>query len=145
MADRYLVVFDCVTFLQSLISEAGPAVRCLELFQQGTFSVAVSGEILSEIKEVLSRSTLRDRYPLLTDESVERLFALLRYKGNFFRKPKRHYKYLRDPGDEPYLNLCIEAQADFLVTRDKLLKNLVSSKKPQVVTPEELVTYLQAS
>ena len=49
-----LVVFDCVVFVQSLISEAGPATRCLELFEQGKFSIAVSGEVLSEVREVLS-------------------------------------------------------------------------------------------
>jgi len=64
---EHLVVFDCVVFLQSLISEAGPAARCLELFEQGKFSIAVSREILSEIREVLSRSGLRKRYPVLTD------------------------------------------------------------------------------
>lgn len=36
-------------------------------------------------------------------------------------------------------------QCDFLVTRDKLLKNLVTAEKPQVVTPEELVTRLRAA
>src|ERR1700693_85472 len=34
---------------------------------------------------------------------------------------------------------------DFLVTRDGLLKNLVTADKPQVVTPEELVTRLRAA
>ena len=34
---------------------------------------------------------------------------------------------------------------DFLVTRDELLKNVVTAGKPQVVTPEELITYLQAA
>jgi predicted nucleic acid-binding protein len=36
-------------------------------------------------------------------------------------------------------------ECDFLVTSDMLLKNLVKSPKPRVVTPEELVTYLRAA
>jgi predicted nucleic acid-binding protein len=36
-------------------------------------------------------------------------------------------------------------ECDFLVTRDALLKNLVTAGKPQVVTPEELVAQLQAA
>jgi predicted nucleic acid-binding protein len=36
-------------------------------------------------------------------------------------------------------------ECDFLVTSDMLLKNLVTSPKPRVVTPEELVTYLRAA
>jgi predicted nucleic acid-binding protein len=34
---------------------------------------------------------------------------------------------------------------DFLVTMDLLLKNLVAAEKPEVMTPEELVTHLRAA
>jgi predicted nucleic acid-binding protein len=43
------------------------------------------------------------------------------------------------------LILSSAGECDFLVTRDVLLKNLVSAEKPQVVTPEELVTHLRAA
>jgi predicted nucleic acid-binding protein len=43
------------------------------------------------------------------------------------------------------LILSSAEECDFLVTRDALLKTLVTSDKPQVVTPEELVTQLQAA
>lgn len=122
---EHLVVFDCVVFLQSLISEAGPAARCLELFGQGWFSIAVSHEILSEIREVLSRSGLRERYPVLTDERADRLIDTLLYRGKLFREIRRHYEYPRDPHDEAYLYLAIEAGADFLVTRDNDLLDLM--------------------
>ena len=36
-------------------------------------------------------------------------------------------------------------ECDFLVTRDVILKNLVTTERPQVVTPEELVVQLQAA
>ena len=36
-------------------------------------------------------------------------------------------------------------ECDFLVTRDERLKNLMKNDKPQVVTPEELVTRLRAA
>lgn len=36
-------------------------------------------------------------------------------------------------------------ECDFLVTSDVLLKSFVSSEKPQVVTPEELVAQLRAA
>ncbi|MEK6321991.1 MAG: putative toxin-antitoxin system toxin component, PIN family [Acidobacteriota bacterium] len=122
---EHLVVFDCVVFLQSLISEAGPAARCLELFEQGKFSIAVSREVLSEIREVLSRSGLRKRYPRLTDQRVDRLIDVLLYRGKLFRQIKRHYEYPRDPYDEAYLSLAIEARADFLITRDNDLLDLM--------------------
>jgi len=43
------------------------------------------------------------------------------------------------------LILSSAAECDFLVTRDALLKSLVTADKPQVVTPEEFVTHLRAA
>jgi predicted nucleic acid-binding protein len=43
------------------------------------------------------------------------------------------------------LILSSAVECDFFVTRDALLKALVTAGKPQVVTPEELITHLQAA
>ena len=72
-----LVVFDCVTFLQGLIKESGPAVTCLEQFREGSFSIAISKDILEELQDVLSRSSLRKTFPLLTEAKAKRLIELL--------------------------------------------------------------------
>ena len=42
------------------------------------------------------------------------------------------------------MNLSSADRCDFLVTRDGLMKRFATSSKPQVVTPEELVTRLRA-
>jgi predicted nucleic acid-binding protein len=44
------------------------AVTCIERFEQGRFLLAVSPEILAELRDVLSRSKLRQDFPLLTDK-----------------------------------------------------------------------------
>lgn len=43
------------------------------------------------------------------------------------------------------LILSSAAECDFLVTRDTLLKSLVTTPKPQVVTPEEFATHFRAA
>src|SRR6266566_9503671 len=43
------------------------------------------------------------------------------------------------------LILSSAVECDFFVTRDAILKTLVTAEKPQVVTPEELVTQLRAA
>ncbi len=120
-----LVVFDCVIFLQGLIKELGPAVTCIERFEQGRFLLAVSPEILAELRDVLSRSKLRKDFPLLTDEKAARLIELLLLKARLFRNVPRRLELPRDPDDESYLNLAIEAEARFLVTRDRDLLDLM--------------------
>jgi len=120
-----LVVFDCVVFLQGLIKESGPAVACIERFEQGRISLAISPELLSELHDVLSRSSLRQSFPLLSDEKADRLIDLLLLKGRLFRTVPKRFALPRDPDDEPYLNLAIEAGAQFLVTRDRDLLDLM--------------------
>jgi uncharacterized protein len=120
-----LVVFDCVVFLQGLIKESGPAVTCLERFEQGRFQLAFSPEIVTELHDVLYRSSLRQNFLLLTKEKADRLIELLLLRGKLFRNVPRRFELSRDPDDEPYLNLAIEAEADFLVTRDRDLLDLM--------------------
>lgn len=89
------VVFDCGVFLQGLISETGPAVKCLELFEQGSFTLVFSEETLDELKDVLSRSRLREKYPRLTDESVDALVDVLWAKAEFVKKVPSRFTYTR--------------------------------------------------
>jgi len=90
-----LVVFDCVVFLQGLIKESGPAVTCVERFEQGRVSLVISPEILAEVREVLTRSQLRRGFPLLTDEKVEKLIELLLLKGKLLRNVPKRVELLR--------------------------------------------------
>lgn len=124
--DILKVVFDCGVFLQGLISKSGPAVACLELVEQEKIKLIISEDILAEIKDVLSRPRLRQRNPDLTDEKVEQLIEMLLEKGEFFKKVPHHFSYSRDPNDEPYINLAIESNAVFLVSRDNDLLDLMT-------------------
>lgn len=68
--NNYLVVFDTGALVQSAISPSGAAARCFTYFEQGKISIAVSRATLKEVKDVLSRPEIRQRFPHLTDEEV---------------------------------------------------------------------------
>jgi predicted nucleic acid-binding protein len=80
---------------------------------------------VAELHDVLYRSSLRQSFPLLTNEKAEQLIELLLFKGKLFRNVTRLFELPRDPDDEPYLNLAIESNARFLVTRDRDLLDLM--------------------
>jgi len=46
-------------------------------------------------------------------------------KGRLLRNVPKRFELLRDPDDEPYLNTAIAAGAEFLVTRDRDLLDLM--------------------
>jgi putative PIN family toxin of toxin-antitoxin system len=117
--NKYVVVVDTNILLQSLLNDAGPAAKCLGYFRRGEIDIVVSRQTLQEAQDVLTRSHLRTRYAQqLTDERVNGLLNFLMYRGTYLRNVKRWFEYARDPGDEPFLNLAIEVEADFLVSRD---------------------------
>ena len=155
MPDKYLVIFDTVTLVQSTINPKGVARKCLAYFEQGKISVAISRDTLAEVKDVLSRPYLRQRYEHITDELVTVLVELLSYRGIYVRHVGKHFTYPRDPDDEPYLNLAIEVSADYLISRDHDMLDLMDWHKEEgrafqkrfrflkVVTPEEFLRVME--
>ena len=133
MTNKYLIVFDTTTLLQSLLSPRGPAAKCVAYFRRGEIDIAVSRETLNEAKDVLTRSSLQERYSQLTDVKAKAsaLIDFLYYRGIYLRVVRRWFEYPRDPKDEPFLNLSIEAEADYLISRDNDLLDLMSWEKDE--------------
>ena len=155
MIEIPVTVFDCGVFLQGLLSKSGPAVKCLELFENDRIRLVMSEDVLAEIKDVLSRPRLRERNPNLTDEKVEGLIEMLLLKAEFVEEVPEHFTYSRDPNDEPYLNLAIETEAVFLVSRDSDLLDLMTDhsdeakdfrrrfRKIKIVNPVEFLQIME--
>ncbi len=51
---RSRVVFDCMIYLQAVISESGPSSALLRLVESNAVRLFVSHEILAEVRDVLS-------------------------------------------------------------------------------------------
>ena len=112
--------------LQGLVSKAGPATACIELVEEDRTKLVMSEIILSEIKNVISRTNLKKLSPYLTDEKAAGLIDLILEKAEFIENVAPHFSYSRDPSDVPYLNLAIETGASFLVARDRDLLDLMT-------------------
>jgi putative PIN family toxin of toxin-antitoxin system len=118
-------VFDCMVFLQAAANSTGPAAACLRLLDTGSITLFVSNDVLSEVQDVLSRPKVRQKNPLLTDETVAKLLDRLSRLATKKDAVPQHFSFPRDPKDEPYINLAIAASAKYLVTRDNDLLDLM--------------------
>jgi putative PIN family toxin of toxin-antitoxin system len=123
---RPRVVFDCMIFLQATASESGPAATLLRLVDRNLLSLFVSREILDEVRDVLSRSKIQEKNPDITSERVDALITRVSEKGAFVDAVPKHFSYARDPRDEKYINLAIEVEADYIVSRDQDLLDLMT-------------------
>ncbi|GAC1395918.1 MAG: hypothetical protein NVSMB56_10290 [Pyrinomonadaceae bacterium] len=111
-------VFDCNVYLQAAAREKSAAAECLRLVEKGSVRLYLSEDILAEVEDVLNRPEIRKHFQTLTDEIVEAFLVRLRKIAQLIRRVPKKFNYSRDPNDEPYINLAIEAEAAFLVSRD---------------------------
>jgi len=120
------VVFDCVVFLQAAARPDGPAGACLRALDAGDLTLYISSEILLEVRDVLQRPKLRQRFPTLPPGNVDNILQNIQSKSLLIAFVPPVCSLPRDPKDEPYLNLAIAAQASYLVTRDRDLLDLMA-------------------
>ena len=118
-------VFDCNVFLQAVSNEKSPAAACFRLVQQKVIQLFVSEETLAELEEVLSRPYIKEHFGLF-DKTIIEFTNNLRILAKVFVKAPQVFSLPRDVDDEIYINLAIEAEADYIVTRDNDLTYLMS-------------------
>jgi putative PIN family toxin of toxin-antitoxin system len=118
------VVFDCNVYLQAAVRQGGPAYACVEMAESGIFTLLVSAEVLSEVANVLSRPSVRQKFTALTDDNVHAYLRNVYAVAQLVHNIPTEFAFPRDPKDEPYINLAIAARADVIVTRDNDLLSL---------------------
>lgn len=126
MAKKPRVVFDCNVLLQAVARQKGPAARCLTLAEKGLVQLFVSKKSLLEIEDVLNRPEVRAHFPDLSDEIAGAFLKRLRNFSDFVSNVPKTFRYLRDEDDESYINLAVEVSADFIVSRDRDLLDLMT-------------------
>jgi putative PIN family toxin of toxin-antitoxin system len=124
------VVFDCMMFLQAALNPSGPAAACLRVLENQLIRVLVTREILEEIEQTLRKPLIQTSYPRLTEtvilEFIERIIELVEIRPPVAKR----FTYIRDPKDEPYINLAIAEDANYLVSRDRDLLDLAKIDYP---------------
>lgn len=123
---RLGAVFDCNVHLQAASREKSVAAECLCLVEKGFVRLYLSEEILAEVEDVLNRPEIRNHFKSLTDEIVEAFLVRLRRNSQIIRRVPKKFRYSRDPDDEPYINLAVEVEVAFLVSRDNDLLDLMT-------------------
>jgi|HubBroStandDraft_2_1064218.scaffolds.fasta_scaffold208645_2 putative PIN family toxin of toxin-antitoxin system len=123
-------VFDCMVFLQGAARRESAVGACLLLVELDAIEFCVSEEILAEVRDVLARPRVRQRFPALTDQIVDRFLVALEKRAIVVSAVPRIFQFDRDPKDEPYINLAITARVSYLVSRDNDILDLANVATP---------------
>jgi putative PIN family toxin of toxin-antitoxin system len=105
----------------------GPAAACVDLIDAGVVELYFSKSTLAELRRVLTYPRVLaiswNMTPMRTSAFVQRLT----YRALLVRRVLHRFNYPRDPKDEPYINLAIAANADYLVSDDLDLLSLMTA------------------
>lgn len=119
-----LAVYDCMLFLRAALRPE----RVEPLFDfvaNGKVTLCMSPDVLDEVRDVLNRPKLQQKFPALTAKVTDAFLAEVLCTAKWFPRLPEHYALLRDPKDSKYLNLAITAGAHYLVTTDLDLLDLM--------------------
>lgn len=106
-------------FLQAAARRDSPAGACLALAEQGLVALYVSPAILAEVEDVLRRPRIRAKFHRLTDDVVSEFFDRIESIAIRVDDVISAIALPRDPKDQPYLDLALRTQAEYLVSRDR--------------------------
>ncbi len=124
-----VAVFDTNIILQGILSEGGPADECLRFVFDGKVRLVTTDAMLGEIEDVISRRKLVSKYPQLRTDRPDQLIAKIRSEADLTSQPQNVYRFERDRKDEIFINLAIGINADYLVSRDNDLLDLMDDSE----------------
>lgn len=119
-------VFDCNIIWQSFFFAEGLSAKCKKLVDDEIIQLFLSPEVLAEMREVMLRPEFLAKFETFTEIMIERYLEELAKKSIILNAVPKLFKLPRDPDDEDYINLAVEAEADYIVTRDKDLLDLMT-------------------
>lgn len=119
-------VFDCNIFIQAMLNPQGVAARCLDAVRNQEVELYLSKAALDEIRDVILRPNILVRLPDATAEQIEAFVENIINLSSFIKVVPPRFKYERDPKDEMIIDLAAAVEADYLVSRDKDLLDLMT-------------------
>ena len=111
----YRVTVDTNIFLRSF-QKGSPADYLVSLWRDLRFVLALSHAILDEVREVLLRPHLMERYSYTQQEAID-LINELTQRAITIEVPFSH-KLCRDADDDRFVDCAIWSRAQFLVSYD---------------------------
>lgn len=139
-ASKIKVVIDTQIFLRAAINRKSlPAKLLFELGDK--YQLVTSLEITAEVKDVLNRPKLREKFESLTDEVVNDLLDLL--STAVTSAPIEVESIVRDPKDDMFLASAKAAEAHYIVSEDKDLLVLNPYEGIQIVSALQFLEIIQ--
>lgn len=122
---RPRVVFDTNIYIQAFLSSSGTSGKCFDLASSGKIDLFITKPILTEIADVINRPSVLSLLPDATSEQIEVFVSSISEMAHLVEVPSDIFNLSRDPKDEIVIELAVGSEAEFIVTRDNDLLDLM--------------------
>lgn len=136
------VVLDTNVLVSALIVKVGKPAQIMKYV--GHFESMTSEEILQETRTTLYRRRIRQRY-LITAEDIESYIGALHAASSIVQPSITVHAVESDPDDDKFLALAQETRADYIVSGDPDLVELVEFAGILILTPARFLEILTES
>lgn len=120
------VVFDCNVFWRAFFSSYGVGHQCYRLLAEKQVLHFVSTATVDELVDALSRAEYLSKFPEFEIDDVEEFVRYVVSISTIIAAVPHVFDLLRDSDDEPYVDLAIAVEADYLVIADRDLLDLMT-------------------
>jgi putative PIN family toxin of toxin-antitoxin system len=154
---RPRAVLDTVVLIQFLLSGRGAARACIEELRAGRYDLLTSDNTMAELHDVAFRPKFIARPNSLSPDRVLTFIAEVESRATHIPQPPPAFRLPRDPKDEPFTDLAIAGNANFIVTwNQRHLTYLMNRDTPEgidfctrfptirILTPPEYLTAIRA-
>ena len=132
-------VVDTNVFVARLLSPVGAPAQVFDLWEAQAFGLVVSEPILAEYARALSYPHLAPRLQL-DAPAIAELIAALRQLAILVEPAESLTVIEGDPADDRFLECAVEGGAEYIVSGDKHLLQLVEYRGVQILPPAAFVT-----
>lgn len=129
------IVVDTNVFISGVLFGGNPQ-KVIEAWLNKKYIFCLSPELKAEILNKLQRKFLISTYTLQTIQKA------LEAKTEKYI-PRKKILICKDPADNFLLELADEAQADYLISGDKLVLTLGHYKKIKIISPRNFLKLLE--
>lgn len=135
-------VLDTDVIVSGILVPNGHPAQILQAWRDGRFLLITSEAIIKEVKDVLNRPRIRNKYQHLTPTTIGRLINLLRHHSILVPGKFKLRVVERDPDDDKIIVAAVEGQAEYIVAGDVDLTDLKSYHGIKIVKPADFIRIL---
>jgi len=132
------IVLDTNVIISGMIMDHNAPFEILKAFEKGKLALIVSEPILEEVNRVLNYPRIKEKRHL-SQQKIHRIMKALKTYGVITPAKLKIDAVPQDPEDNKFICAAIEGKAEYIVSGDRHLTELVSYHGIRIVSPSEFV------